>query len=200
MIWYGAVSFGPLASHLPCQGMPPFVTMRMDDVSDPLQWIPIANDYGFIPWAGVFTDDIDATEAAGLSDLVNSGSATVAMHAFGTNNFFYFDHSNRTNFSNTTIADHYAEATNWFNTRQIPISRYVVPHYYEIGSNAFSGLEDWGVEFIGTMMDPGEMEDSALWMMKGPYRLYETGSAYERNSNPYYADFNANIPGHPRDG
>ena len=84
------------------QGMPPFVTMRMDDTIDPLWWIDIANESGFIPWAGIFTDDIDGTEAAELSSLANSGKATVAMHAFGTSNFFYFDHFSGTNFSDAT--------------------------------------------------------------------------------------------------
>ena len=59
------------------------------------------------------------------------------------------------------MADNYAEATDWFNTRQIPMSKYLVPHYYEIGSNALSGLKYWDVGGLGTMMDPGQMEDSA---------------------------------------
>jgi WD40 repeat protein/chitodextrinase len=178
------------------QGLPPFVTMRMDDVSGPLWWIHAANDYGFIPWAGIFTNDIDDTEAADLSNLVSSGKATATMHAFNTNDFFYFDHWNSSSFSDNTMADHYGEAAAWFDAHQISISKYLVPHYYEIGSNAFNGLENWGVEFIGTMMDPGQREDSAYWMMKGPFRLYETGTSYERNDNVYYADF-MTIPGHP---
>ena len=178
------------------QGMPPFVTMRMDDVSGPLWWIHIANEFGIIPWAAIFTDDIDSTEAADLSNLVNAGKTTAAIHAFGTDNFFYFDHYNGINFSDATMANYYATATTWFNAHNIPISKYLVPHYYEIGSNVFSGLQNWGVEFIGTMMDPSGLEAEAPWMMKGPYRLYETGSAYDRGHNPYYADY-MTIPGHP---
>jgi len=178
------------------QGMPPFVTMRMDDTIGPLWWIHIANEFGFVPWAGVFTDDIDDAEATDLANLVNSGKATVGMHSFGTNNFFYFDHNTGTNFSDATMTSNFAETTAWFNTRNIPISKYAVPHYYEIGSNAFGGLQNWGVEFIGTMMDPGQLESEAPWMMKGPYRLYETGAAREMNANPYYADF-MTIPGRP---
>ena len=87
------------------------------------------------------------------------------------------------------MTNHFADATTWFNTRNIPISKYVVPHYYEIGANAFSGLQGWDVEFIGTMMDPGQLEASPPWMMKGPFRLYETGPAKDMYHNPYYADF-----------
>ncbi len=178
------------------QGMPPFVTMRMDDVSDPSWWVQAANDNGYIPWLGLFTDDITDTEAANISSLVNSGKATAGIHAFSTNNFFYYDHNNAMNFSDTTMAANYTAATQWFSNHNIPISKYVVPHYYEIGSNAFSGLLNWGVEYIGTLMDPGQPENTATWMMKGPYRLFEVGSASSVTNNPYYADF-MDIPGHP---
>jgi hypothetical protein len=178
------------------RGLPPFVTMRMDDVSDPLTWIPAANAAGFIPWAGVFTNDIDSTEAAGLSALVHAGKATVAIHAFGTSDFFYFDHNNGTNFSDAQMAANYAAGSAWFAANNIPISTYLVPHYYEIGSNAFAGLAAWGVKTIGTMMDPGQLESSAPWMAAGPFRTTQAGQAYDRNANPYYADF-MTIPGHP---
>jgi fibronectin type 3 domain-containing protein len=180
------------------QGMPPFVTMRMDDVSGPLWWVHTANEFGFVPWLGLFPDDIDNAEAADLSNLVNTGKATAAIHALGSgdSNFFYFDNNNETSFSDAVMAEHYAQVTAWFNSHNIPISKYVVPHYYEIGANAFSGLQNWGVEFIGTMMDPGQYVYTADWMMKGPYRLYETGPARNNYLNVYYADY-MTIPGHP---
>jgi hypothetical protein len=178
------------------RGMPPFVTMRMDDVSDPLTWIPAANAAGFIPWAGVFTSDIDATEAVGLSALAAAGKATVGLHAFGTSDFFYFDHNNGTNFSDAQMAANYAAGSAWFAANNIPISKYLVPHYYEIGSNAFAGLSSWGVSCVGTMMDPGSLEASAPWMSAGPFRATQSGQAYDRSANPYYSDF-MTIPGHP---
>ena len=173
------------------QGLPPFVTMRMDDTSGPLWWIHIANEVGFKPWAGIFTNDINDTEAADLKALVDSGKATTSIHAFnsGTERFFYFDHNNGQNFSDETMAANYAEATAWFTGRQISISKYVVPHYYEIGSNAFGGLADWGIKFIGTMMEPGQLESGSAWLNLGPFRLYEPGYANDRNNNPYYADY-----------
>ena len=179
------------------QGMPPFATMRMDDVSDPSWWLNIANDYGFIPWLGLVGDNIDDAEAAEISNIVNAGKATAIMHTLGETNFFYFDHYNSANFSDAIMADHYATATQWFNSHNIPFSKYVVPHFYEIGTNAFGGLENWGVEFIGTQMDPGQVESGATtWMNAGPYRLYEFDVASDRTHNPYYADF-MTIPGHP---
>jgi hypothetical protein len=134
------------------QGLPPFVTMRMDDVSGPLWWIGAANDYGFIPWAGVFTNDIDSTEAAQLSSLVNSGKATSSIHAFnnGTSRFFYYDHNNSQNYDDPTVASNFAEATQWFTDRNIPIGDYATPHYYEVGSNVFEELDTWGLKYLST--------------------------------------------------
>lgn len=170
------------------QGMPPFVTMRMDDTIGPLNWIHIANEVGFKPWAGIFINQFSDTEAADLKSLVDSGNATASIHAFDTSDFFYFDHYAGTNFSNDQIAANFATGTKWFSDHQIRISKYLVPHYYEVGSNALNGLHEWGVEFLGTMMDPGQLEASAPWMKAAPFRQYEDGSAYDRNHNIYYAD------------
>ncbi len=188
------------AAHKPfaLQSLPPFVTMRMDDVSGPFWWIHDANSFGFIPWAGIFTDDIDSAEAADLSGLVSAGKATAAVHAFSTSDFFYFNHDAGANFDDSTMQANYGAATTWFNANHIPISKYLVPHYYEIGSNTFAGLQAWGTEFIGTMMDPGFLESgtpATPWMAAGPYRKYQSGTAYDRTQNPYYADY-MTIPGH----
>ena len=178
------------------QGLPPFVTLRMDDVSDPSWWISAANGYGFIPWAGIFTADIDSSEAAILANLASTGKTTVSIHAFesGTSRFFYFDHNSGVNYSDPVVAGNFAEATQWFADRNIPIGKYATPHYYEVGSNVFEELDVWGVKYLSTVMDPGQREDSAPWMNAGPFRLYENGNAYERNQNVYYADY---IPGYP---
>ena len=121
------------------QGMPPFLTMRVDDESGPFDWIHVANDFGFKPWAGLFFHNIDASEAADLSQLVNDGLATTAIHAFN-GGFFYFNHSG-SDWPDATIADYYAEGTQWHLDNNIPISKFVLPHYYEIGTNAFQRLE-----------------------------------------------------------
>lgn len=180
------------------QGMPPFVTMRMDDTSEPDWWIDVANEFGFKPWAGLFTNNIDTAEAAHLSELVNSGNATATIHAFGsgTSAFFYFDHNNAVNFSDEVVASNFADATAWFNANNIPIGDYVVPHYYEFGSNVFGGLNTWGTRYVGTTVTPGQLEYGAPWLQAGPFRQYETGMSYDRDHNFYYADY-ITIPGHP---
>ena len=175
------------------QGMPPFVTMRVDDESGPLGWIDIANEFGIKPWAGVFLDNIDATEAAHLSALVNAGDATASIHAFSYNGFFYYNHSGG-DWPDETVEAYFAEGTQWHLDNKIPISKYVLGHFYELGSNVFQGLSDWGVEFVGTHMVPGNGYGTP-WVMDGPFRRYESGASSAIVPG-YYADF-LSIPGHP---
>ncbi len=173
------------------QGMPPFLTMRVDDERGPLDYIHIANEFGIKPWAGLFVEEIDDTEAADLSALVNAGNASASIHAKtdGDGGWFYWAQSD------TQIAANYVAGTNWHTSHNIPISTYVLPHYYQFGSNAFSGLADWGIKCVGTVLDPGQGFYGAPWIMNGPYRLYETGPS--GSGLPlYYADY-MTVPGHP---
>ena len=174
------------------QGLPPFVTMRVDDESGNFEWIHIANEFGIKPWAGLFFYNIDAAEAADLSALVLAGKATAAIHA-KSESFFYFNHG-AGDYDGTTVANNFAEGTAWHIAKNIPISKYVVPHYYEFGTNVFQGLSNWGVEFVGTQLDPGNGY-GAPWVMNGPFRLHETGGSDDSRPQ-YYADF-MTIPNHP---
>ena len=169
------------------QGMPPFLTMRVDDESGPFDWIHVANEVGIKPWAGIFLSNIDEAEAADLSALVNAGQATTAIHAFNGAWFYWAQ-------SDTQIATNFAYGTQWHQSHNIPISKYVLPHYYQFGSNAFAGLDGWGVECVGTQMNP-DQGYGAAWIMNGPYRTYETGSSSSAIPG-YYADY-MTIPGHP---
>jgi len=174
------------------QGMPPFLTMRVDDESGGFWWIEIANEFGIKPWAGLFFHNISDAEAADLSALVHAGQATTSIHAFN-GGFFYFNHSG-SDWPDDVMAAHFAEGTQWHEDHDIPISQFVLGHYYELGTNAFGGLSDWGVEFIGTQMNPGTGYGSP-WIMNGPYRLYETGGSSSARPQ-FYGDF-MTIPGHP---
>ena len=169
------------------QGMPPFLTMRVDDESGPFDWIHVANEVGIKPWAGVFFSNIDETEAADLSGLVNAGQATTAIHAFDGSWFYWAQ-------SDAQIAANFVTGTEWHTSHNIPISKYVLPHYYQFGSNAFTGMANWGVECVGTQQDP-DQGYGAPWIMSGPYRKYETGSS--SSALPQYAADYMTIPGHP---
>lgn len=176
------------------QALPPLVTMRVDDVDAPTMWVPAANDYGFKPWLGVFLNGINAAEANLLRPLISAGQTTLAIHATSSSEHFYFDHANETNLSDAAVAANFAAGTAFHTNYNLPISKFVVGHNYELGSNVFEELDAWGVEFVAMPMNPGLPEDSD-WVMNGPYRLYETGRSFD--DDPFtYADYLA-VPGHP---
>jgi hypothetical protein len=178
------------------QGLPNFVTMRIDDTSGPFNMVQIANEFGMKPWLGVFLRDMSSADSAQLSSLVNSGNATASIHAYTNDNFFYYDHVAKQNFSDTELAAHFEEGKNWHIAYNIPISKFVAAHYYEMGSNAFSGLFNWGVEYVGTQMVPGNPYDGSTWLRGGPYRLFEVPQSARNTLPGTYSDF-LQIPGHP---
>ena len=111
------------------------------------------------------------------------------MQGWVTDGWFYWAQIGYTGIAPPTIV----AGTNWHTSHNIPISKYVLPHYYQFGSNAFSGLINWGIECVGTQMDP-DQGYGAPWIMNGPYRLYETGGS-SGGIPMYYADY-MTIPGH----
>jgi len=160
------------------QGLPPLVTMRVDDVSGPLDWVEAANDAGLSPWLGVFLHDMDGTDTELLAELAGSGLATASVHAYTSSDFFYYDHGSATDRPDDLVAAGYAEATEWHEDHDIPISPFVLPHYYEFGTNVFDGLDAWDVQFVGTVMSPGlPYGGSTPWLPLGPYRRYEGGAS-----------------------
>ena len=162
------------AAHKPflIKGFPNFVTMRVDDVSGPLSWVEEVNRFGLKPWLGLFINDIDDNEAALLSSIIRSGLATASIHAFESENYFYYNHRHSTSWSDSVMASYFEQGTQWHVARNIPISSYIVPHYYEYGDNVYEGLYNWGVRFIGTVINPGRLYGDP-WIRGGPYRIYE---------------------------
>jgi len=184
------------------RGLPNFVTMRMDDVSGPLTWVHIANEMGFKPWLGLFLNDIDDTEAADLSALTQAGKATASVHSFDCcSKFFYWNdfYGNGTvgtHWSDSVMASNFTLAAQWHTNHGIPISKVVVPHYDEMGLNAITNLQSWGVEYIGGYILNRAYNSSPPWPIGGPYRLYETPGSDTALLPEYYADF-LSVPGHP---
>jgi hypothetical protein len=179
------------------QGMPPFVTMRIDDVSGPMDWIHIANEVGFKPWAGVFLYNIDEAEAAELASLSQAVSATVGIHAFTDTLSFYYNQYNG-DYPDAVMAANYVTGTQWFTSHGITPSKYVAFHHYEAGTNAFAGLSSWGVKYVATHQLPGQPEYWPFdfgWLPLGPYRLYESFTS-TLTTPVYYADY-LPIPNHP---
>ena len=181
------------------RGLPNLLVLRMDDVSGPFWWVHVANQMGFKPWLGLFLSNVAEANTADLAGLVTNGHATTSVHSLDCcSTFFYFNH-NVGPWPDNVMSNYYYTATQWHTSHGIPISKFVVAHYSEIGPNAFAGLQSWGVEFTAIEVVPGTEEyltPPAPWLIGGPYRLYETPQAGDINWPVWYADF-LSVPGHP---
>jgi hypothetical protein len=175
------------------QLLPPIVTMRMDDESGPLDWLHTAVAVGFKPWVGVFLSDLDDAESRELAAIVRSGAATASVHSFDASTFFYYDHSGRRAWPTATMAANWRRATDWHRRYDLPMSSYIVPHFYEIGANALPLLTDAGAEFLVTHMAPGGAYGMP-WLRSGPFRRWATGISTAAVP-VYYAD---EVPGSGR--
>jgi hypothetical protein len=73
------------------RGLPPLVTMRVDDViahgasfgQAPFYWVKEANQNGFKPWLGLFLYNLTESAINDLRELTLTGSATSFPHALG---------------------------------------------------------------------------------------------------------------------
>lgn len=184
------------------QGMPPIITMRVDDVagSGPgstysFEWVKICNEYGIIPWCGTFNSSIPKAYIPVLKSLIDNNHATASPHAFSTNDYIYFNHDNITNppfdpAARTRIArDFYLQ-------NGLKISKYFVPHYYEVSSTALSEIYAMGGEFLGIHMLPDNLYymtgGNSPWLNCGPYRINRYGTDYSARPVYYggYVNFN----------
>ena len=183
------------------RSLPNFVTFRVDDVSgdsgsSPFWWVRTANSLGFKPWLSLFLSSINETKAADLRSLVTNGLATTSIHSFDCcSTFFYWNWGAKAPYSDTVMSNNFYTGTQWHLSHGIPISKVMVPHYNDIGANAFAGLAAWGVEYPMLYQAPGTPAGSP-WLPLGPYRLYETPQNSGDSLPLAYADF-VSIPGHP---
>jgi len=167
------------------QGMPPFVTFRIDDVDGPFDWLTTSTQYGWRPWVGIFMDYV--VDVATLKQISDAGNVTASIHARAAWDWFYYNHDVG-NWPDAVIAQNFSDGAAWHAQNQIPISKFVLPHYYEMGTNVFEGLRSWGVEFTGTLIEPGTNYGSAC-LADGPYRRGITGCSAYQNNPFFYADY-----------
>lgn len=178
LIWRGIV----WAARKPfvMQGMPPFITMRVDDsdgsgggVINNFQWIQISNEFGFIPWCGIFTAQIPQSYIQTLKNLTDNNNATSSPHAFGGSSFIYFNHNNLPVFDAAANA---RAARDFYVQHGLKISKYFLPHYYEVSSSALPVIRDMGGEFLGIHMLPDNFYYYPTpWINCGPYRINRNG-------------------------
>jgi hypothetical protein len=154
------------------RGLPPIVTMRVDDVAargglfqkSPLYWAQTACRYGFRPWLGLFLYNLTEEATAELRDLVQSGRATAFPHAFGQpprasvpywydkglaprakedDEFIYFDHQRRRPWTDAEAKKGLSAVDDWYAAHgPLAVSRYCITHWYEMGSNVAAYVRD----------------------------------------------------------
>ncbi len=167
------------------QGLPPMITMRVDDVigagpgvTNYFEWINICNEFGIIPWCGTFNNYIPQSYIPILKSLIDNNHATASPHAFNWNDFIYFNHDNIT----TPPFDPAARARtarDFYIQNGLKISKYFVPHYYEVSSAALPVIYAMGGEFIGIHMLPDNLYYTSPWLNCGPYRINRYGIDYD---------------------
>jgi hypothetical protein len=193
LIWKGIVwaARKPFA----IQGLPNFVTMRVDDSDgsgggsiENFEWIKICNEFGVIPWAGTFNNQIPTSYISTLRSLLNNNLATASPHAFGGDDFIFFNHNNLSSFdpaANTTAA------WNFYINNGLKVSKYFVPHYYEVSYSALPVIRAMGGEFLGIHMLPDQLYYTGsapytMWINCGPYRINRNGYATPGTYPVYY--------------
>jgi hypothetical protein len=228
------------------RGLPPLVTMRVDDVAgrgelmqkSPLYWVKTANKYGFKPWLGLFIYNLSPVAVEELRGYILSNQATASPHAFGRPNraqmnnkptesytgsdfvqtdtrfyydpdafplraksydeFIYFDHQKRKPWNDEEAIRGLEAVDKWYAKNQpLPMSKYFLAHWYEMGSNIIPHVsQKWGMEYIGiNKAIDTPYADSIPWIKGAPFRLHENPGTVTNNSAlrgmkaVYYSDF-----------
>ena len=163
------------------QGLPPMVTMRVDDVDDRspnminLEWISICNEYGLIPWVGIFIYP-EGYDPAGffpkLKQFVDNNLATASPHSSRYGELIYYNFNGVAEFS---AADSVIKARNIFAANNLPMSKFVVPHYYYLTADALPEIRNMGVEFMGTKITYDPVPYPGNWLNNRPYRINREG-------------------------
>jgi hypothetical protein len=186
----------------------------------PLEWAHAARRYGFKPWMGLFLANLSPAAIAELRQLIEQGDATAFPHAFGRpprsraselfyaealparatqyDEFIYFDPQHGRAWSDGQAARGLAAVDDWYARHApLPISRYALAHWYELGANTVPHLADrWGCDLVGTVQDvDSALADTTPWLRLGPFRRYERAGtsmfdpARGGDRPIYYADF-----------
>jgi hypothetical protein len=189
LIWRGIV----WAARKPfvMQGLPPMITMRVDDVDgqgggviNNFEWIRICNEFGIKPWCGTYNNWIPVSYIPTLKNLLDNNLASAAPHAFG-NGFIYYNHDGLAEFD---PAANVRLAGDFYRQNGLKMSNYLVPHWYEINSVALPEIDALGIEFIAIHMLPeNNYHYTTPWLNCGPYRISRNGPASNEHWPVYYA-------------
>lgn len=107
--------------------------------------------------------------------------------------FIFFDHNAQKSWSNYEAKRGLEAVDKWYSRNEpLPMSKYFLPHWYEMGSNIIPhASKKWGIEFIGmNKAIDSPYSDTVPWLKGAPFRLFENqGSVTDSTKAVYYADF-----------
>ncbi|MFY9152358.1 MAG: hypothetical protein WAO52_10105 [Prolixibacteraceae bacterium] len=106
--------------------------------------------------------------------------------------FIYFDHQAGKPWSDEEAIRGLEAIDKWYSKNQpLPMSKYFLAHWYEMGSNIIPYIsQKWGMEYIGINHPINEpYADNIPWIKGAPFKLYEkSGSVTSNDKAVYYAD------------
>ena len=179
------------------QGMPNIVAFRVDDCSGPYDWANTAGNQGWKVWCGYFLQDQDQNDVNQMRALIQQGKLTISMHARAQSDWAYYDFNGHANWPNSTWNQTCADTTAFHANNNLPMSKFVVPHYYVWGDNTLTCLKNWGVEYVGTVSQPGQMYWGRSNLLEGPFNKQGLCCEDIENEPVYYADY-VKVPGQPQ--
>ncbi|MEK7767750.1 MAG: hypothetical protein AAB368_16090, partial [bacterium] len=194
----------------------------------PLWWVDEAVRAGFRPWLGLFTHATSDAAVRELRPHLTAGRATAFPHALGrlrasrgpalawdpatpkprgagpdglgrTDAFIYYDHAGRRPWPDAEARARLDLAERWWRTRDLPMSRVFIPHWYEAGANTIPRVHDrWGAHLSSLVKTPeSPCAAGTPWLRSGPFRrdgppgpaTPHGGAGGELGRRPvYYAD------------
>lgn len=181
----------------------------------PLAWAQTASRFGFKPWLGLFIYNLSPSAINECRDLLLRGRATAAPHAFGhlpkpgrsavyyfdqgmppnpglDEEFIFYNHIDRAPWSDQEADRRLAAVDEWYQAHApLPMSRILLPHWYECGSNTLAHVQDrWQMQFSGKVMDMDIPYQAATpWLKSGPFRQHEKPRPCDSARPTAYADF-----------
>jgi hypothetical protein len=165
-------------------GLPPFVTMRVDDVkgtgtdlTNNFQWVTICNSYGWKPWLGTFNTSLNPAYIPTLRSLIDNSTVTASPHAFSDYSWIYYNHYGQQGFDPVANCEN---ARNFYIQNNLKLSKYFVPHFYELSTASIPELVKMNFEFIGITLEPDQGYGNTPWIHCGPYNKVD----FRRVDNP----------------
>jgi len=197
----------------------------------PFHWVKTANKYGFKPWLGLFIYNITPEGIEELKDLVDKGLATASPHALGRppqldssqrfmpdfyypkaipylskpyfDEFIFYDHTGKKPWPDETAKKILKAVDDWYSEiGPLPMSKYLIPHWGEIGSNVIAHVKDkWNIEFVLIFaLDKSSYRPRYLKKLnsigRGPFYFYDEAigrpkedAYFSRAFNKYAAEF-----------